>query len=432
MAWYSNGTVTVTNGSTIVTGAGTAFVGNVTPGQGFRAPNGFLHEIVSVDSATQLTISPAYSGGTAAAQSYAVLPLRGLVPTLTSAIGNLLNDYGEVVTGIGAGLFPDGNAAAPAFRFTNDQDSGFYRVGNNTIGIVTGGTLRATINGSGNVAINASADTGHRFSVGGNSQFGSQGTLYVGSAFSTAGDFINGTLGNSRWDGDNFVTSSFGNNHLCQLIFQLGTMRFVTSTSIGTGDRTTSRTDFLNLTRLVIEDTGATRPGGDNLYSLGTSGNRWSVVFAATGTINTSDERHKHWRGALNAAELRAAKRIIAELGIYQWNDAVVEKGEDGARLHFGVRAQQAFAIMEDEGLEWRRYAWCCHDEWPEQIEPIYEQAEGPGGQQIMRETGRTRIVAAAGDRYGIRPDQLAFWLIAAQAAIQADLEARLAALEAA
>lgn len=432
MAWYSNGTVTVTNGSNIVTGAGTAFVGNVTPGQGFRAPNGFLHEVISVDSATQLTVSPAYGGPTAAGQAYAILPLRGLVPTLTSAIGNLLNDYGEVVTGIGAGLFPDGNAAAPAFRFTNDQDTGFYRVGNNTIGVVTGGALRATVNGSGNVAINSAADTIHRLSVGGNAQLGSQGTLYAGSAFTTAGDFINWTLGNSRWDGDNFVTSSFGNNHLCQIIGQLGTMRFVTSPSLGTSDRTTSRTDFMGLTRLVIEDAGATRPGADNLYPIGTAGNRWSALFAASGSINTSDEREKLWRGALNASELRAAKRIIGELGIYQWNDAVAEKGEDGARLHFGVRAQRAFAIMEDEGLDWRRYAWCCHDEWPDQVEPIYEPAEGPDGQPIMRDTGHTRIVAPAGDRYGIRPDQFAFWLIAAQAAIQANLEARLAALEAA
>lgn len=37
----------------------------------------------------------------------------------------------------------------------------------------------------------------------------------------------------------------------------------------------------------------ALTPGSDNTYTLGGSGLRWSVVWAATGTINTSDERSK-------------------------------------------------------------------------------------------------------------------------------------------
>jgi hypothetical protein len=113
---------------------------------------------------------------------------------------------------------------------------------------------------------------------------------------------------------------------------------------------------------------------------------------------------------------MAAAKRIAAELGFYQWNDAVAEKGEDGARLHFGVRAQAVWAIMADEGLAdpvgigadpTSRHAFLCWDRWAEE-----RDAEG-------------RIVRAAGERFGIRPDQLALFLIAAQ-------EARLAALEAA
>lgn len=165
-------------------------------------------------------------------------------------------------------------------------------------------------------------------------------------------------------------------------------------------------------------------PGGDDTIILGSGSFRWSTIFSATGSINTSDEREKHWRGELSEAELRAAKRIIGELGVYQWNDAVTEKGEDGARLHFGVRAQRAFAIMEDEGLDWSRYAWCCYDQWEESTEAVLDENGEP--------TDEVRVVREAGDRYGVRPDQLAFWLIAAQAAIQADLDARLAALESA
>lgn len=49
----------------------------------------------------------------------------------------------------------------------------------------------------------------------------------------------------------------------------------------------------VNGERLRIESGGHTRPGADNAYSCGTAANRWSVVYAATGTINTSDAREK-------------------------------------------------------------------------------------------------------------------------------------------
>lgn len=139
--------------------------------------------------------------------------------------------------------------------------------------------------------------------------------------------------------------------------------------------------------RLRVQADGHTRPGADNSYTLGSSSFRWTTVYATTGSINTSDEREKSWRGKANAAELRAARRIIDELGFFQWNDAIEAKGTDGARYHFGTRAQRAFKIMEDEGLDWRRYAWCCHDK--------LENGE---------------------DGYGVRPDQLALFLIAAVA----------------
>src|SRR3546814_786904 len=162
-----------------------------------------------------------------------------------------------------------------------------------------------------------------------------------------------------------------------------------------------------------ITSGGTLQPGADNGQTLGSGPFRWSVVYAGTGTINTSDAREKRWRGAAIEAELRAACRIIGELGFFQWNDAIAVKGEDGARIHFGARAQAVWAIMAGEGLiepitdgaaPSSRYAFLCHDEWD-------EEAGGEG--------------RLAGDRFGIRTDQLALFLIAAQ-------EARLAVLEAA
>lgn len=208
--------------------------------------------------------------------------------------------------------------------------------------------------------------------------------------------------------------------------------------------------------RLVVESGGHTRPGSDNTYAIGTSVNRWSVVYAVTGAINTSDERDKRWRGRAGEAELKAARRIVGELGFYQWRDAIAEKGGDwdegGARLHFGVRAQAVWAIMADEGLVdpigadglpgKTPYAFLCFDEWEEEFEDEYETVtktrivhEASSILGVPREieetyeervqTGRQVKVREAGNRYGLRVDQLTLFLIAAQ-------EARLAALEAA
>ncbi len=147
---------------------------------------------------------------------------------------------------------------------------------------------------------------------------------------------------------------------------------------------------------------GHYRPGADNSYDVGTASFRGRTAFFGTGAINTSDGREKSEVRAFTAAELRAAKRIAAEIGVFQFLD--------GARLHVGVVAQAVWGIMADEGLidpiiegaaPNSSYAFLCYDEW---------EADAVKG-------------TVAGDRFGIRPDQLALFLIAAQ-------EMRLAALE--
>ncbi|MDR6757847.1 hypothetical protein J2Y48_003144 [Mycoplana sp. BE70] len=149
----------------------------------------------------------------------------------------------------------------------------------------------------------------------------------------------------------------------------------------------------------------------DNGISCGAGSKRWSVVYAATGTISTSDARDKTWRGELDGAELRVAKRLSKLVGIYQWNDAIAEKGTGGARLHIGVTAQEVRDAFEAEGLDGFRYAVLCYDEWEAKIE--------------TDEDGNQTTIFDAGDRYGVRYDQVLVW-------VAAGFEARLAALEAA
>jgi hypothetical protein len=100
----------------------------------------------------------------------------------------------------------------------------------------------------------------------------------------------------------------------------------------------------------------------DNAMSLGTSGFRWTTVYATTGTINTSDANQKEQIADLSAAELAVAKRIKGLFKTFKFKDAVVAKG-DGARIHVGVIAQDVQAAFAAEGLDANRYGLFCSDE---------------------------------------------------------------------
>lgn len=145
---------------------------------------------------------------------------------------------------------------------------------------------------------------------------------------------------------------------------------------------------------------GPTSPLVDNTTTLGTGALRWSVVYAGTGTINTSDAREKTAVAPLTVAEIAASKDLAREVGSFQFLAAVADKGA-AARRHIGMTVQKAMEIMTAHGLDPMRYAFICRDSWS------------------ATETD------PAGDRYGFRADELLLF-------IARGFEARLTALEAA
>lgn len=204
-----------------------------------------------------------------------------------------------------------------------------------------------------------------------------------------------------------------------------------------------------NVSRWIVLNSGHLTPFADNVYDLGSGSFRARVLYAATGTINTSDERDKTWRGELSDAEYEVGLKVIKELGFFQWNDAIEEKGEADARIHFGIRAQKVWGLFADVGLVdpineggtpgKTPYAFLCWDSWEDQYTNGYEDVTtitqvptitispnilGPDGsplktttyEEVERvdrvETGEQVLVKEAGHRYGIRPDQLALFLI--------------------
>lgn len=151
----------------------------------------------------------------------------------------------------------------------------------------------------------------------------------------------------------------------------------------------------------------------DNSHDLGSGANRWRVVYAGTGTINTSDEREKQQIKPIDDAALRAWAKV--EYCQFKFNDAVAEKG-DGARWHFGVIAQRVKEAFESEGLDAFAYGLLCHDEWQEaKIEhaAITEQRDtgeiDEDGNAVVAEVvvkDAWTEVRPAGSRYGIRYEE--------------------------
>jgi len=105
----------------------------------------------------------------------------------------------------------------------------------------------------------------------------------------------------------------------------------------------------------------STYPIVDNVYSIGTASFRWAVVYAGTGTINTSDAKLKQDIENLEQAELNVAAAIKGLIKKFRFIDAVTEKGDD-ARIHVGVIAQEVEQAFVAENLDPRRYALFCED----------------------------------------------------------------------
>jgi hypothetical protein len=143
----------------------------------------------------------------------------------------------------------------------------------------------------------------------------------------------------------------------------------------------------------------------DNTVTLGFPSFRWTVVYATTGTINTSDANTKQDIAALDDAEKRVAIAIKSLIKKYRFKDAVAKKG-DAARIHVGVVAQEVQAAFVAEGLDPARYALFCSDTWYEVDGKPASEASTPFTQNTPNAIEVTRL--------GIRYDELLAFVIAA------------------
>ena len=132
---------------------------------------------------------------------------------------------------------------------------------------------------------------------------------------------------------------------------------------IGLNENTTLLFSTSGLERMRISSAGNTQPGADNAYSLGVSGTRWSAVWAANGTIQTSDEREKKDiidsdLGLDFISKLRPVsfKWKVGQNIITSEPDGIDEDGKEktktviipreGIRTHYGLIAQEVETLL--------------------------------------------------------------------------------------
>lgn len=182
--------------------------------------------------------------------------------------------------------------------------------------------------------------------------------------------------------------------------------------------RANPSTGYILLNASNIQFSNYIKPTSDNVYTNGNASYRWSVVYAGTSSINTSDETEKtFFDSELSDAVLDVWAGI--NWRAFKFNDAIAEKGIDTARVHFGLGAQTVKKAFEDAGLDAFKFGLLCYDEWE-------AKAEG------LDENGVVISPALeAGSRYGIRYEEALALEAALQRRTTNRLEARLSALEA-
>lgn len=153
---------------------------------------------------------------------------------------------------------------------------------------------------------------------------------------------------------------------------------------------------------VVLAPWGAFYPDYDNTCSLGAGGQRWEEVYAATGTINTSDSRLKNSVKDIDDKLLDAWENI--EPKQYKFNDATEKKGKQ-ARYHTGYLAQDIQAECEKQGINASDYGLFCYDEWDEQ-EEVSEEIETEKDGKKVKEKHVIRPRREKGDTYALRYEE--------------------------
>jgi hypothetical protein len=158
------------------------------------------------------------------------------------------------------------------------------------------------------------------------------------------------------------------------------------------------------------------RPTVPNTVTNGTSTFPWAGGFTQTAFTVTSDERLKDFTDDLTDEFLDIWATI--DWRSWKFKDRMVAKGEDLARVHFGLGAQTVIEAYAERGIDIMQFALICFDEWPdlfENVDAVYETTPEELDEngvvikeavEVLVSPAETHVIQKAGDQYGIRYEE--------------------------
>ena len=250
-------------------------------------------------------------------------------------------------------------------------------------GLTIGPNSLFTFTGSGADAV---AELAFRTPAGGSITYG-----YCSGLF-----FSSGSAG-ARPGGGQFGpsgTTEFPFTHVSEAEVRTPLVSFSGNSSFGGGIKSDGASGMYlrsnGVDRWNLIANGNLAPTTDNNRNLGSPSNRCAVIYAGTGTIDTSDEREKVTIEAIPEAWLDAWRDV--EWYRYKFASSV-DADPTGARWHVGLIAQRIRDAFLAHGIDPFEIGLLCYDEWPAE-------------QAIMSGSTVITPARAAGDRYGIRYSQ--------------------------
>jgi len=280
-------------------------------------------------------------------------------------------------------------------------------VGHNAGGAITTGVQGVYIGG---LAGDADTSGGKNTYVGYNSGTANAGDQNV---------FIGHSAGSAITDGDKSTIIGKNDGNSGGLDIRTADNQIVISEGDGNVRFYSNAASFIAIglassTMFLVQDhriasTDITGGTVDNTLANGWSNRRWTVVYAASGSINTSDENEKQDIEALSEKEKKVAATCKGLIKKYRWKDAVLKKG-DNARIHVGIIAQDLKLAFEAEGLDASKYGMFCSDTW-------WEKEETINGKVVVKDF-ETEEEAPEGatkkTRLGVRYEELLAFIILA------------------
>ena len=322
--------------------------------------------------------------------------------------------------GVAAGTWSSAGVAAPALIPTGSTlpSNGVYLPGTNRVGVATNSTARLEVDSSGRLLVGTSTARtnipggGQGVLIEGSSStndqnrftthvFGENSTSgpYVGLAKTRSasiggntivqsGDFLGGLYFHGA-DGTTFVPAA---NIVAQVDGTPGANdmpgRLVFSTTADGASSPTERMRIKNSGDFTFSNTTLLSTGTDNVANLGANGLRWAAVWAANGTIQTSDNRAK-----TEIADATLGSDFINSLRpvSYKWIEGgkrdTDERDEDGnwiyesvpgERTHWGFLAQEVKKAVDDAGVDFGGWVLTDKDDPDSQQALRYDQFIAP------------------------------------------------------